>query len=752
MTTPNPTSHSADDANLPVPLSHPYDRALAPWGPSAIEHAGPESGAHIATGIASPLSLGSLLKAFRHRWLLALTLGLTLLGGFGGAAWYFIPAKYTAYALLRVAESEPQPLLPDQRIPYSQIERYFENTQVALIRSRPIIVAALRRPGVSELEDIRSRPDPAAWLEEELKVSFLDKTDILRVSLDGTNPKELATLVNAVKDAYMEEEVNAQRNRKRALLDDLENVYTSSNEKITNQRHDLRDLAQKLKSGDPQALSVKQKAILDEYASLRRELSLLQAQVRGARIALAVHKANEGSATTLTVPESVLDQAVEADPLVVQKKIELAQFDSKISQMAGLTEPGHPTRDRYEKERKTLADDLEKLRGRLRADLGKQVRDKIRGEQELKDQQARENLEVWQQQEELLKTEVDRVLKEAQNIGITTFDLELKRAELEQAEAVIKRLREEKERLNVELQSSKQRVSILHPAEEPTRINLMAKVRIVGFLGALGLFLGMFGVCYWEARAHRVRGKDEVVNALGYRVVGEMPLVDTGARRGRGSSDALAMLTASVDHLRALLLCEAERQQAGRVLMVTSAVAREGKTTLASHLAVSVASAGRKTLLIDCDFRRPQLHHVFDVPRGPGLCEVLCVQIHWAEAVRASSVENLSILTAGEGSQQLNPAQAMTRLRQLLEKARKEYDFILVDSCPVLPVADALLLGRRVDGVLLSVRPGISQLPLVSAAFDRLASMSVPVLGAVVNGVRSRPSAYDYGYLVEETV
>jgi Mrp family chromosome partitioning ATPase len=86
-------------------------------------------------------------------------------------------------------------------------------------------------------------------------------------------------------------------------------------------------------------------------------------------------------------------------------------------------------------------------------------------------------------------------------------------------------------------------------------------------------------------------------------------------------------------------------------------------------------------------------------------------------------------------------------MRRFLEGAREVYDFVLLDCCPVLPVADALALGRLVDGVLLSVRPGVSQFPHVAAACERLAELNIPVLGAVVNGTRVRTSSPEYEYL-----
>src|SRR5262249_51207579 len=147
-----------------------------------------------------------------------------------------------------------------------------------------------------------------------------------------------------------------------------------------------------------------------------------------------------------------------------------------------------------------------------------------------------------------------------------------------------------------------------------------------------------------------------------------------------------------------------------------------------------------------CDFRRPALHQVFDLPRGPGLAEVLRGEVALDAALRPGPVEGLAVLPAGEGSDGIGQGLLLENLRRLLDEARGSYDFVLVDCCPVLPVADALLVGRRADGVLLSVRPGVSQVPHVAEARERLASLRIPVLGAVVNGVRPRLRAYDYAY------
>jgi uncharacterized protein involved in exopolysaccharide biosynthesis len=160
--------------------------------------------------IASPFSLANLLKALRQHWILALSVGLALFAVSAGTIEHLVTAHYTAYTLLQVRGSDPQHLTS------SSADRHLENTMVATIKSRPLLQDTLLRPGIAELNIVRSHKDPASWLEENLKVGFLGETDILRLSLEGTEPEELATLVNAVKDTYMDKERAGQQDRKPA--------------------------------------------------------------------------------------------------------------------------------------------------------------------------------------------------------------------------------------------------------------------------------------------------------------------------------------------------------------------------------------------------------------------------------------------------------------------------------------------------------------------------------------------------------
>jgi capsular exopolysaccharide synthesis family protein len=165
---------------------------------------------------------------------------------------------------------------------------------------------------------------------------------------------------------------------------------------------------------------------------------------------------------------------------------------------------------------------------------------------------------------------------------------------------------------------------------------------------------------------------------------------------------------------------------------------------LSSHLAVNMANAGYRTLLIDADLRRPAVHKVFRQPLQRGLCEVLRGEVDVAEAVQPGPVEGLSLLFAGNSLG--NAAKLLTHgcLAKLLPALRQHYDYVFVDSAPVLPVADSQFIAQYVDGVVVSVLRGVSRLPAVHAACERLGALHVRILGAVVHGTTGESYYHTY--------
>jgi len=193
-----------------------------------------------------------------------------------------------------------------------------------------------------------------------------------------------------------------------------------------------------------------------------------------------------------------------------------------------------------------------------------------------------------------------------------------------------------------------------------------------------------------------------------------------------------------------------QRDGSAKTLAVSSALPEEGKTTTSANLAVVYALEGKRVLLIDCDLRRPRLHKVFRVPQSPGVAQILRTGMDPATAVRDTSFEGLSFLPSGRDTDAIADFIGSDRMRALLTGLSEHFDVIIIDTPPVLGVADAVALGPLVDGVLMVVSAGTTDRHAVEQALTQLASVGARVVGAVLNDSRGEVHRYDgndyYGY------
>src|SRR5262249_2082942 len=157
----------------------------------------------------------------------------------------------------------------------------------------------------------------------------------------------------------------------------------------------------------------------------------------------------------------------------------------------------------------------------------------------------------------------------------------------------------------------------------------------------------------------------------------------------------------------------------------------EGKTTLAIHLALSLARVGYRTLLVECDLRRPTLSSLFEVPSQPGLGEVLRGEQAAQSCLRPTPQPTLWLLPSGLPNREAVEALAKPEFRNLMADLRQNFDYVIVDSPPILPVADGLLIAQTVDRVIMSVRPNFSHVPRVNAAVARLFALGIHLYGVV---------------------
>jgi len=160
-----------------------------------------------ALQLAEPMTPQGLLLAWKRRWKQAVLIGIPLALVATAAAWIFVPAYYTSFVLLKVASTEPR--LVFKKAETEQNFDTYRQTQMAMIQSRFVLNAALRQPGISDLETVRTKTYPLEWLEDNIAVDTYNSPEILKISLAGGNPEDITKIVNAVKDAYLDEVVLA---------------------------------------------------------------------------------------------------------------------------------------------------------------------------------------------------------------------------------------------------------------------------------------------------------------------------------------------------------------------------------------------------------------------------------------------------------------------------------------------------------------------------------------------------------------
>ena len=184
------------------------------------------------------------------------------------------------------------------------------------------------------------------------------------------------------------------------------------------------------------------------------------------------------------------------------------------------------------------------------------------------------------------------------------------------------------------------------------------------------------------------------------------------------------------------------------VIQITSSLAGEGKTTTATNLAVVLARAGHRVALVDADLRRPRIHEVFDVPPTPGLTDILLgtAPKDVVSVIKIGGEHRISVYTAGTIPS--NPSEMLSgrRMKRILEQMGEHYDFVIVDSAPILPVSDSVAVAGFVDAVVVVAHAGRVTKGDVQETLERLDRVAAPVIGLVLNQARAaKNDVYAYG-------
>jgi capsular exopolysaccharide synthesis family protein len=744
----------ADDGNGREPHAKP-----------ATEHAlvRREVKAHPAAHSAPPAALSTtpnipgLLLALRRRWLLALSLGLLLAPPVAITVWIMRPITFAAFTTLRVMQNPPGNVF--QRPMNSEDFANYQRVQIAMLKGRYVLNAALQNPKLKTVPIIWDQPDPLTWLQGQIQADFAVAPEILRISMVGPDPTALPVIVDAVRDAYLKEVVDDETSGRQKRYDQLKRYQAEWDSRLQDKRETLKNLAKAVGTKDGKVLATAQELENRYVQELQLELFRKNSEIEAWRMQLAICKMNEEAAdkSDVGVPVSptAVDELIKQDLVVKGLRDKIARHDMEI---AGYKErsPAPEKEGGYQQALRDMEAAKKALKERtaeIRPDIVKQVQERARVEQHQQILTLDAKIKYQEQWTDQLKKHFERRKQALQEKADKGVDLEWLHDDIAQLDSLIKEVSRQRQVLEVELDAPP-RTKLHEEAFVVPAQTASSRLRMAGGAG-LGTFAAvLFGIAFLEFRRRRVTSADEVVQGLKMKLVGSLPLVPRRALLGRSSgaenAEWQSRLTESVDAIRTTLL-SAARFEGLRRVMVTSAIGGEGKTLLACHLAVSLARAGCKTLLIDGDLRRPSVHRLFDMPLGHGLSELLRRELQPADVTHPGPILNLSVITAGRSDSQAIQGLARQRIAEILEQVSANYEFIVVDSAPVLPVADSQLIGQHVDGVVFSVMRDVSRLPAVYAACERLSLLRIRVLGAVVNGMEGNAYRTAYYYSSRES-
>ncbi|MGB5745847.1 MAG: polysaccharide biosynthesis tyrosine autokinase [Desulfobacterales bacterium] len=357
-----------------------------------------------------------------------------------------------------------------------------------------------------------------------------------------------------------------------------------------------------------------------------------------------------------------------------------------------------------------------------------------------------------------------------ENLSLPEKGLQLVRLQrdVELQESLYSQLKEKYQETLIQESGKVEEVTIVKPAVVPAEpFNIPSKLIIVMTGIVMGLIIGVVFAFLAEVLDTSMGTIEDVEELLNVPVLGVIPQLgsDTkGKKRSDGTQEKdrskdlvthYAPKSMGAEAFRALRtnLQFLRLEMKGKLFLITSSFVQEGKTLNVVNLALSMAQAGNKVLLVDADLRKPLVHKVFGLSREPGITDYVLGNYHWKEVTNSISdvmlgdfgiddilqtpgMDNMNFVTAG--TQPPNPTEILSssRFKEFLTEAGKEYDFIFVDAPPVLPVADATEIAPLMDGIFLVYTVGKIARGVLKRAKSTLDNVDAKVLGVVLNNVK----------------
>lgn len=620
----------------------------------------------------------------------------------------------------------------------------FLQTQLDIIRSRAVAEAVAEREGLfrgpafieamgGDPEDLRvplgmsprdaQRDRVIKTLQDEMRVRYTGTTRIATISFTSPDPKLSARIANAYADAYIRSNLARRAGSSEYALDFLRGQLAEAQARLERseqavvsyaRRTRIVDAANAAGSGQGGDATRPQSLITAQLVQLNQAYSTAVAD----RIAAEQKWRQVAGVPALTAPDVLTNNAAQ---LLIEKR---AEIQSQYRQQLTTRRDDHPLVA-------AAAAQIRELDRQL-AILDRNIRSGVRNSY---------NVAVARERELARQIDVlrDSTLSE-QNQGI---ELSILRREADtnrqQYEALLRRYNA----LNAEAGVQTNNLSVVDRASIPDRPSWPKIPLNIALALVLGMLLSALFVFLREQLFNSIRTPDDVRSATGLAVLGVVPSSGTPSEDLGDPKSAQSDAYSSVRTNLSLL----STSGVPRTLMVTSTQQGEGKSTACQALALSLGRLGKRVLVIDVDLRRPNIHRIFGFANRDGFSNFLTGQITLETAIRKTSMPNVDVIVAGDIPP--NPTELMdsTRVRELLRDLQSSYDVVLLDSAPVLGLADAIILSSEVEATVYVIEAGRNTPRMLQSSLSRLRQGGGPLAGAIL--LKFDPGRMGYGYGTE---
>ena len=646
----------------------------------------------------------------------------------GTAYTLMMPKKFTATTQLEVREDEMDvdPFFERQtsRLGYNP---FFLMTQEKVMRSRPVLEEVIRNLNLQKIwgatinEDKSPVPPELALqiLQRSVRVEQDRDTTLMNISALSEDPKLAAAIANEIANVYRDRRLYAKRREIQRAIDAMSNEVRKQQERVEEAEAELERIRQE------QGIAL----IGRGQAGIRVEttrLNMLEGERSAARVEMLVRKARLDQLEGLE-GDKLMDAAayIVQDPTLLSIRQQLidSQVSLQLMLKTGVVGANHPDvlrlQGAVDELRRQLDSALTGLKAGIKADY----------------EVARQKFEALD--EELAKIKTSDITSEGENY--LPFDRAERNVNVQRD--ILTALRARITQTGIEVEVPRTAVEIIEEAEEPDRPSSPLVVLNIFLSVVLGLLAGTGLAFFVEYLDVSIKTVDEVEKYLGMPVLAVIPqqsrpLTEAGQSSGQG--EAYRALRTSL----ALLARESKQ----KVFAVISGGVGEGKSTTLFNLAYVCAEQGSRVLIIDSDLRRPVQHKMVGMANKTGVVNVLTGDMKPEDAVQETGVPNLWIMTSGRLRRGSLGIMNNMRLRAMLDVLKDRFDFILLDSPPILGVTDAAILASEVDGVLLVVQYRKYPKIISLRAKRMIENAGGHLMGSVLNNINIMRDDYYYYY------